>query len=167
MQDCPEHTKIKLQGGLTAKPPLKLELHKPTSTLDCMRTLLAQTQIDPKILDKLKELKPDQPSFDLNLRKKDNDRPDGILKELDDIEQILAVKLVQGGKLKYRIKWKGWDDDPDWYNASTLSNSATLLREFHDLNTDLPGPPANLSYWLECALNDEFPESRPDDDKPT
>ncbi len=28
------------------------------------------------------------------------------------VEQILAVKLVCN-KLKYKVKWKGWDNDPD------------------------------------------------------
>jgi Chromo (CHRromatin Organisation MOdifier) domain len=38
-----------------------------------------------------------------------------------EVQQVLAVKLVRG-KLKYRVKWKGWDDDPNWYPASSLSN---------------------------------------------
>jgi hypothetical protein len=28
------------------------------------------------------------------------------------VEQILTIKLVWN-KLKYRVKWKGWDNDPD------------------------------------------------------
>ena len=37
-----------------------------------------------------------------------------------EVEQILAVKLAQGRKLKYRIKWKGYNDDPEFYLASAL-----------------------------------------------
>jgi hypothetical protein len=28
-----------------------------------------------------------------------------------EVEQVLAVKRLRN-KLRYRIKWKGWDDDP-------------------------------------------------------
>jgi hypothetical protein len=43
-----------------------------------------------------------------------------------EVHEVLAVKLIRG-KLKYRIKWKGWDDDPEWYPASALSNSPLAL----------------------------------------
>jgi hypothetical protein len=82
-----------------------------------------------------------------------------------EVQSVLAVKLVRG-KLRYRIDWKGWDEDPDWYPASTLSNSPIALQEFHQRNPQRPGPPKNLTYWLDCALRDAFPEPRADDDVP-
>jgi len=82
-----------------------------------------------------------------------------------DVDRVLAVKLVRG-KLKYRIQWVGWDEDPEWYPASTLSNSPLALQRFHNDNIDLPGPPQNLQYWLDCAKNDTRPESRRTDDRP-
>ena len=79
-----------------------------------------------------------------------------------EVRQVLAVKRVRN-KLKYRIDWKGWDPDPEWYPAATLSNSPLALQQFHQENPTLPGPPKNLPYWLECAAKDEFPDARPDD----
>jgi hypothetical protein len=82
-----------------------------------------------------------------------------------EVQEVLAVKLVRG-KLRYRIQWKGWDPDPEWYPASSLSNSPIVLRDFHKSNPNRPGPPKNLQYWLDCATNDTFPEPRADDDEP-
>ena len=81
-----------------------------------------------------------------------------------EVQQILAVKLVRK-KLKYRAKWKGWDDDPEWYPASMFSNSPLAIQQFYTSNPDRPGPPKNLQYWLDCAKNDQFPEPRDDDDR--
>jgi transposase InsO family protein len=82
-----------------------------------------------------------------------------------EVQSVLAVKLVRG-KLKYRVDWKGWDQDPEWYPASALSNSPIALQEFHQANPQRPGPPKNLAYWLDCALRDVFPEPQDDDDVP-
>jgi len=82
-----------------------------------------------------------------------------------EVQEVLAVKLLRG-KLKYRVQWKGWDPDPDWYPASSLSNSPLVLQDFYTRNPERPGPPKNLQYWLECAREDAFPEPRGDDDKP-
>jgi hypothetical protein len=61
----------------------------------------------------------------------DNTPPLAINNQIEyEVEQILAIKLVQN-KLKYKIKWKGWDDDPDWYFAADLANSPLLLQQFH------------------------------------
>jgi hypothetical protein len=57
-----------------------------------------------------------------------------------ETQEVLAVKLVRG-KLKYRVQWKGWDPDPEWYPASSLSNSPLALKDFHDKSPALPGPP--------------------------
>jgi hypothetical protein len=80
-----------------------------------------------------------------------------------EVQSVLAVKLL-GRKLRYRIQWKGWDPDPEWYPASSLSNSPLALQEFHAANPTLPGPPKNLQYWLECARDDKLPVSKKDDD---
>jgi transposase InsO family protein len=82
-----------------------------------------------------------------------------------EVQKVLAVKLVRG-KLKYRIQWKGWDPDPEWYPASALSNSPLALRDFHGKHPARPGPPANLQYWLDCAAKDTYPMARADDDRP-
>jgi len=33
-----------------------------------------------------------------------------------EVEQILASRIYRG-RLQYRVKWKGYDDDPQWYPA--------------------------------------------------
>ncbi len=81
------------------------------------------------------------------------------------MQEVLAIRLIRD-KLKYRIKWKGWDDDPKWYPASALRNSPLALQAFHIAYTNRPGPPMNLGYWLECAQQDTFPEARNSDDVP-
>jgi transposase InsO family protein/predicted aspartyl protease len=97
--------------------------------------------------------------------------PEPIPLELEDgeleyeVQEVLAVKLVRG-KLQYRIQWKGWDPDPEWYPASALSNSPLALRNFHAKYPARPGPPANLQYWLDCAEKDEYPEARQNDNLP-
>ena len=80
-----------------------------------------------------------------------------------EVDQVLAVKLLRN-KLRYRIKWKGWDDDPKWYPVSTLRNAPMALRTFYQDNPTKKGPPKNLEYWLDCAAKDVFIETRLDDD---
>ncbi len=82
-----------------------------------------------------------------------------------EVQSVLAVKLVRG-KLKYQIQWKGWDHDLEWYPAEALMNSPLALRQFYKENPGRPGPPKNLDYWLDCALNDTFPEPRTGDNQP-
>jgi transposase InsO family protein len=79
-----------------------------------------------------------------------------------EVEKILSIRLVRN-KLKYRVKWVNQDNDPAEYLAENLCNAPMALRDFHDLYPTLPGPPANLDYWLKCAEQDEFPERRDDD----
>src|SRR5579862_4436921 len=99
----------------------------------------------------------------------DNPRPPPL--EMEDgeaeyeVQEVIAVRLIRG-KLRYRIQWKGWDPDPEWYPASSLSNSPLALQAFHGSNPHQPGPPKNLQYWLDCATNDVFPEPRKDDNDP-
>ena len=76
--------------------------------------------------------------------------PDPLPLQVDDgeeyeVQKVLATKLVRG-KLKYQIHWKGWDKDPDWYPASTLSNSPIALQDFYKANPTRPGPLKNLPY---------------------
>src|SRR6266536_63615 len=80
-----------------------------------------------------------------------------------EVQEILAVKQTRG-KLRYKIKWKGWDDDPEYYPASVLSNSPLALQRFHEVNPDRLGPPKNLQYWLDCVQSDVFPDTRDDDE---
>ena len=72
------------------------------------------------------------------------------------------MRLVRK-KLKYRVKWVGLDEDPEEYLAEDLRNAPKALQAFHEQYPDLPGPPRNLQYWLQCMEDDTFAESRTTD----
>jgi transposase InsO family protein len=82
-----------------------------------------------------------------------------------EVEKILAVRL-RYGKLSYRVKWIGHDDDPVWYPAANLKNCPFALREFHDQYPDKPGPPKRLPEWLKAAEEEIFIEDHEEDDRP-
>jgi transposase InsO family protein len=64
-----------------------------------------------------------------------------------EVEDILAVRKYHG-KLQYKVKWLGYDDDPEWYPVSNLQNAPHKLRDFHKQNPALPGPPKELDNWI-------------------
>ena len=64
-----------------------------------------------------------------------------------EVEDILAVQKYHG-KLQYKVKWLGYDDDPEWYPVSNLQNAPHKLRDFHKQNPALPGPPKELNKWI-------------------
>ena len=79
-----------------------------------------------------------------------------------EIEQILGVRVVRK-QLRYRVQWVGFDIDPDEYLPVDLNHAPEALRDFHAQYPDLPGPPKNLAYWLECAEKDIWPKKRKND----
>lgn len=81
-----------------------------------------------------------------------------------ELEKILSVRKVYG-LLRYRVKWRGLDTDLDEYSPEDLKNSPLALKAFHDEYPALPGPPKNLRYWLDCALEDKVAEDRLDDNE--
>ena len=66
-----------------------------------------------------------------------------------EVQEIIAVKLMRG-KLVYKAKWTGVDEDPEFYPASDFKYSPHLIRDFHLANPTLPGPPVNLALWLKA-----------------
>ncbi|KAL2004646.1 hypothetical protein VTN00DRAFT_3382 [Thermoascus crustaceus] len=82
-----------------------------------------------------------------------------------EVEEILAARLCQG-KLQYKVKWVGYDNDPAWYPAENFKESPHQLHSFHNQYPDLPGPPQRLKEWLRCWDDGEEPDDHPDDNKP-
>jgi hypothetical protein len=82
-----------------------------------------------------------------------------------EVEEILSSRLLYG-KLHYRVEWRGWDPDDQWYPASNFKNAAFELRRYHEQNPDEAGPPVRLDSWIRCAEEDRFDEDHEDDDKP-
>jgi len=82
-----------------------------------------------------------------------------------ELEGIIAARVWRG-KLQYRVHWKGWDEDPEWYPASNFKNSARLLKEYHERRPGGPGPPKNLHVWLKAAEESTCAPRAEDDDAP-
>ena len=57
-----------------------------------------------------------------------------------EVEEVLAVRKRRN-KLEYRVKWLGFDEDPEQYPASDLANTPYKLRDYHATNPSKPGPP--------------------------
>ena len=82
-----------------------------------------------------------------------------------EIEEILGSKLV-GSSLKYRIKWKGADEDLEWYPCSDAMTAPHMLKAFHLRYPDAKGPPRALPNWLK-AYNDGVDDyTELDDNRP-
>jgi hypothetical protein len=82
-----------------------------------------------------------------------------------EVDSLEAVRLYYG-KLQYRVKWTGYDYDPEWYLARNFKGSPDKIRQFHDRYPNRPGPPRYLSDWLDKWSTDEEPADRIDDDLP-
>jgi hypothetical protein len=97
-----------------------------------------------------------------------NEPPDPIQVDGEtewEVDNILAVRKHHG-KLQYRIKWLGYDDDPDWYPASDVKYAPHKVRDFHLANPTRPGPPKRLDDWLRLWEAGENSYDHVDDDKP-
>ena len=81
-----------------------------------------------------------------------------------EVEQVLAVRQRQG-KLQYRVKWLGWDDDPEWYRASNLKHAPHKIQDYHTTNPTQLGLPKRLQEWIWQWENDEEAEEHDDDDR--
>jgi hypothetical protein len=82
-----------------------------------------------------------------------------------EVDKILAVKLTQN-TLRYKVSWVGYDPDPQWYPASNFMGSPHKLRAFHDAHPVKPGPPRNLSAWIQAWENGEDNMEHLKDDAP-
>ncbi|MBW0570962.1 hypothetical protein O181_110677 [Austropuccinia psidii MF-1] len=66
-------------------------------------------------------------------------------KEEWEVSQVLDSKLKRG-TLWYLVEWKGFHEDPPrttWEPASTLTSSPDIVKDFHTLYPDNPGPNAS------------------------
>ncbi|MDA4119333.1 MAG: reverse transcriptase domain-containing protein [Thaumarchaeota archaeon] len=79
-----------------------------------------------------------------------------------EVEKVLHSRRFRR-RLQYQVKWEGLDHDPTYYNADNFKHAPQAIRTFHEEYPKAIGPPANLSYWIDCYLKDEEPEDRPDD----
>src|SRR5271156_2516297 len=82
-----------------------------------------------------------------------------------EVDEILASKLVRKS-LQYRVSWKGYDPDPNWYPAWNFVGCPQKLREFHDNYPNQPGPPKYLDEWFNCWNSDKEPVEHQDKNAP-
>lgn len=71
-----------------------------------------------------------------------------------EVDRILSSRLHYH-KLQYMAQWRGWDPDPEYYDAEGLKNSPAKIREFHEQNPNCEGPLVRLSDW-ETAFSQEL-----------
>jgi hypothetical protein len=81
------------------------------------------------------------------------------------VEEILASRLTRG-RLEYRAKWVGYDEDPVWYPARNFKNSPHLVQQFHERFPRAVGPPRRLAQWLKAYLEDLNEDDHGEDDLP-
>lgn len=112
--------------------------------------------------DRLKKY-PDNPVPGQSAEQPEAEEIDG--EEQWEVDKILASRLLRG-KLQYKADWKGYDPDPEWYDAASFKESPFALRDFHTENPTKPGPPIRLDSWLRAAENEGFEPSHKDDNKP-
>ena len=56
--------------------------------------------------------------------------------EVDDI--LDARKVGRGRKVQFRVKWKGYDEDKTWYDASGFEHSKEVVDDFYKRNPTKP-----------------------------
>lgn len=80
--------------------------------------------------------------------------PIQLLPEQDEweIEEILGSRLANR-TLQYQVKWKGANEDLEWYLCSDAMTAPHMLKRFHLRHPEAKGPPRLLLKWLE-AYND-------------
>ncbi|CAL3971561.1 unnamed protein product, partial [Diplocarpon coronariae] len=86
--------------------------------------------------------------------------PIKILPEQEEweIEEIIGSR-IRARKLEYQIKWKGADEDLEWYPCSDAMTAPHAIRSFHLKNPQAKGPPRALSSWLR-SYNDGVDDYR-------
>ncbi|MBW0546950.1 hypothetical protein O181_086665 [Austropuccinia psidii MF-1] len=70
--------------------------------------------------------------------------PPALVEEQEEWEVVQALdSKLRRDKLWYLLEWKGFSEDPErttWEPAFNLTNSPDLVKDFHSLYPDKPGP---------------------------
>ncbi len=91
--------------------------------------------------------------------------PDEINGALEWEVDFMTSSRIYRGRLQYKVQWKGFDPDEEWYPASNFKNAARALQSYHEQYPERPGPSVRLEPWLRAAEQDEFVEDHKDDEK--
>ena len=71
---------------------------------------------------------------------------DGEVHDEWEVDEVLASRVYYN-RLQYNVRWRGWNQDTNWYPASDFKGAPAKLREFHDKYPDAAGPPKKLAEW--------------------
>ncbi|TLS20709.1 uncharacterized protein PpBr36_10956 [Pyricularia pennisetigena] len=72
-----------------------------------------------------------------------------------EIERVISSRVLRG-VFQYQIQWRGWDPDPEFYDAEGFKNAVVQLRQYYNAYPDKAGPPMRLKAWEKAALEDRF-----------
>ena len=66
--------------------------------------------------------------------------------EVTRIVDASINRQYRGGRLHFRVSWRGWPDDPTWYNADDgeFSHAKDALDEFYALPSTVVRPPRSV-----------------------
>ncbi len=56
-----------------------------------------------------------------------------------EVKDILDARSHRS-KIEYRVKWTGWDEDPDWYDTFGFDNSPEIIKDFYARYPNKPQP---------------------------
>jgi hypothetical protein len=59
------------------------------------------------------------------------------------VEEVLTVRK-KWNRLKYQVKWLGFDEDSEWYLALNLTNALHKLWDYYTANPSQSNPPQQL-----------------------
>ena len=69
-----------------------------------------------------------------------------------EVLEILTAQIWRG-KLQYRARWKGYDEEKTYYDAEGFKGCPHKVRQFHKDHPRAPGPPERLEEWLRSWEN--------------
>ena len=83
-----------------------------------------------------------------------------------EVTRILDAHInrqYRGGRLQFRVAWRGWPDDPTWYNADDgeFSHAKDAMNEFYGLPSTIVRAPRSaevspLSPPTDKSQDDPF-----------
>ncbi|KAK1773709.1 hypothetical protein QBC45DRAFT_455272 [Copromyces sp. CBS 386.78] len=75
-----------------------------------------------------------------------------------ELDEVVASRVMHGGKLYYQVSWKGWSKDEYWYPAGDLKRAPHLLIQFHWENPEAVGPSRRMEVWESAYWEEETEE---------
>ena len=96
----------------------------------------------------------------------DAESPDPVIAGEDPLEgQFVVTRILdarvnrhyRGGRLQFRVSWRGWPDDPTWYNADDgeFSHTKDALDEFYALPSTVVRRPRSAEVSPPSPLTDK------------